>query len=279
MVKAVNLTKNYGDFTAVDRVCFDVHTGSIKQAQKMIGVVGDESNLYEDLSGYDNLCFCGSLYGLPKKLREKRALELLESFNLRDVAGKLFRAYSKGMKRKLTIAAALIHEPDLLFLDEPTTGIDVASARQIRALLLKLNETGTTIFLTTHYIEEAERLCDRVAFITKGKIVTLDTIENLLAGLQDASIVEVSFDSTNADTKLPDLVRSAFPESECIYNGQESLRIKSPNRIDIGPLLIFLSSIGLPVFEARLIRPSLEDAFVKYAGIELDALKKEKEKK
>ena len=136
-----------------------------RAAQHLIGVVPDESNLYPELTGFENLCFCAALYGLGKKEREARARELLETFGLAQAANRKFAGYSKGMKRKLTIAAGIIHQPEILFLDEPTTGIDVASARQIRQLFAGLNQAGTTIFLTTHYIEEAERLCDRIAFI------------------------------------------------------------------------------------------------------------------
>ena len=153
-------------------------TDNIKKAQEIIGVVPDESNLYNEMNGFDNLCFCGALYGLSKPGREEKAHRLLELFGLKDAAGKKFMAYSKGMKRKLTIAAALIHEPEILFLDEPTTGIDVASVRQIRNLIKELNENGTTIFLTTHYIEEAERLCNRVAFIDKGEIIQIDSVNS-----------------------------------------------------------------------------------------------------
>ena len=133
-------------------------TDKNRHAQHLIGVVPDESNLYPELTGFDNLCFCAALYGMAKPDRQRRARELLEAFGLKDAADREFSGYSKGMKRKLTIAAGIIHKPEILFLDEPTTGIDVASARHLRQLVGDLNGDGTTIFLTTHYIEEAERL-------------------------------------------------------------------------------------------------------------------------
>ena len=123
------------------------------------------------MSGFDILTFCASLYGMKKEVREERAKELLKQFSLEDTGDRPFKAYSKGMKRKLTIAAGIIHNPEILFLDEPTTGIDVESARQIRKMIKNLNDNGTTIFLTTHYIEEAERLCDRIGFIVGGKVI------------------------------------------------------------------------------------------------------------
>ena len=114
------------------------------------------TTLYDEMNGFDNLCFCGSLYGMSGEEREKKAAELLEQFNLTAAGQRPFRTYSKGMKRKLTIAAGIMHNPRMLFLDEPTTGIDVESARKIRELILNLKKQGKTILLTTHYIEEAE---------------------------------------------------------------------------------------------------------------------------
>ncbi|MBN1466804.1 ABC transporter ATP-binding protein, partial [candidate division KSB1 bacterium] len=187
-----HLSKKFNDFSAVDRLSFSVieneifgflgpngsgktttinmltglarptsghiyfngmdYSANTRKAQQFIGIVPDESNLYDEMDGFDNLCFCASLYGIKKAEREDRARSLLQEFDLLDAGKKLFKAYSKGMKRKLTIAAAIIHRPTMLFLDEPTTGIDVASARRIRGLIKTLNAAGTTIFMTTHYI-------------------------------------------------------------------------------------------------------------------------------
>ncbi|MEA1929229.1 MAG: ABC transporter ATP-binding protein, partial [Candidatus Auribacterota bacterium] len=167
LIEVSGLTKRFDEVTALDDISFNLYRGELfgflgpngagktttiniltglsrpdsgtirigdkdctenpKAAQFMIGVVSDESNLYPELSGFDNLCFCASLYGMPKNAREERAGELLETFGLKDAAERKFAAYSRGMKRKLTIAAGIIHNPRILFLDEPTTGIDVAS--------------------------------------------------------------------------------------------------------------------------------------------------------
>ncbi|MBN2402147.1 MAG: AAA family ATPase, partial [Spirochaetes bacterium] len=230
--------------------------------------------------GYDNLCFCGSLYGLSKKEREKKADELLEIFQLSDVRNKRFRAYSKGMKRKLTIAAALIHDPEILFLDEPTAGIDVASVRQIRNLIKRLNKKGTTIFLTTHYIDEAERLCNRVAFINKGNIIKINTVEELVNDAQDSNIIEVAFESIPYEKNvLLTKLNHEFSHIECVFKNENTIKITTPQKIDISPIVNYLSSENILIYEAKLIRPSLEDAFVKMTGIEIDLMKKEKEKK
>jgi ABC-2 type transport system ATP-binding protein len=255
-------------------------TKNIKKAQELIGVVPDESNLYDEMSGFDNLCFCGALYGLTKKVRENKAHQLLELFQLKEAANKKFKAYSKGMKRKLTIAAALIHKPEILFLDEPTSGIDVASVRQIRNMIKELNEKGTTIFLTTHYIEEAERLCHRVAYINKGKIIKNDSVDNLIADSNTTNGVEIRFEPVNERyTKIMHDLKNQFPGFKCMPVNDNTLKITSENTIDIAPVVSFLSKEGLFIYEARLLKPSLEEAFVKATGIEMDVLKKEKEKR
>jgi ABC-2 type transport system ATP-binding protein len=229
-IVASGLAKHFGDVTAVESVTFGVGQGELfgflgpngagktttinmltglarpdagtiqiggidcmsdrKAAQHLMGIVPDESNLYPELTGFDNLCFCGALYGMSKHDRRARARELLERFGLVEAAGRKFAGYSKGMKRKLTIAAGIIHLPQILFLDEPTTGIDVASARQIRQLIADLNAGGTTVFLTTHYIEEAERLCRRIAFIVCGRIVRMDTVESRMRQAEGSCVVQ-----------------------------------------------------------------------------------------
>jgi len=247
-----------------------------KAAQHLIGVVPDESNLYPELSGFDNLCFCAALYGLGKAERRKRARRLLDTFGLADAANRKFAGYSKGMKRKLTIAAGVIHDPEILFLDEPTTGIDVASARQIRQLIADLHRTGTTIFLTTHYIEEAERVCGRIAFIVAGRIVRIDTVENLVQPEQEKHIMEIAVTAT-----VPGLLAksaAAFPALEFEELGPGTIRVKAGGPIHVGPLVRFLEDQGLEVTEARRMRPSLEDVFVRITGIETDAMRKDKER-
>lgn len=255
-------------------------TNKIKKFQAFIGVVPDDSNLYEELTGFENLCFCASLYGIIRSKRETKARQLLEIFQLSDAAGRRFKTYSKGMKRKLTIAASLVHEPEILFLDEPTTGIDVASSRQIRNLIKKLNSDGTTIFLTTHYIEEAERLCDRIAFIKTGKIVKIDTVNKFIDDISQSNVVEVLFESTSINRNvLLEKLNQEFPELECSFKNENTIKVISTAKIDISPIVSFLSTNGIYILEAKLIRPTLEDAFVKLTRIEIDIMKKEKEKK
>lgn len=310
IIETVNLTKRYNGFTAVDSVNFHINrseifgflgpngagktttinmltglahitAGSVKlmgedytrnarKAQALMGIVPDESNLYEELDGRENLRFCGALYGMAKRQREKRAEKLLDQFGLQEAAAKPFKAYSKGMKRKLTIAAGLIHEPEILFLDEPTTGIDVAFARQIRSLITDLHKKGTTIFLTTHYIEEAERLCERIAFIVQGKIVREGTVAELMQGMQKENIINFTlggdFSTVEAEFK------NIFPDYEIKSGRDSSVSIHSPSSFTLLPFVKFFEERNLPVFEARIIRHSLEEVFVEVTGIEVQKM-------
>ena len=158
-----------------------------------------------------------------------------------------------------------------------STGIDVASARQVRQLVADLHDSGTTIFLTTHYIEEAERLCDRIAFIVSGRIVRIDTVEHLVQPIQEKHAVRISFATTPGD--LRDGLYESFPELGFTFAGNDVLRVESDKPVRVGPLIRFLEEHGAEVSEARRMRPSLEDVFVKITGIEADAMRSEKEKK
>lgn len=315
-IEVENLTKRFESVTAVDRISLTVGQGELfgflgpngagktttinlltgtakpdsgririggldctrhpKMTQHLIGIVPDESNLYPELTGFDNLCFCAALYGMRKKDRREQATALLEIFGLTDAADRKFSTYSKGMKRKLTIAAGIIHEPQVLFLDEPTTGIDVNSARQIRQLISDFHHSGTTIFLTTHYIEEAERLCDRIAFLVNGHIVRTDTVSTLLQPLKEKHVMVVS--ASERDTISTKALSAAFPQFSFHKLSDHQVRVESTGPILVGPLVRFLEDQGVEVTEARLQLPSLEDVFVHITGVEAKVMKKEKER-
>ena len=252
-------------------------TDNPRAAQHLVGVVPDESNLYPELTGFDNLCFCAALYGMANAERQARARELLATFDLTQAADRKFAGYSKGMKRKLTIAAGIIHSPSILFLDEPTTGIDVASARQLRQLVANLHQEGTTIFLTTHYIEEAERLCNRIAFIVSGRIVRIDTVERLVQPTRENHVVQIT--CATMPTGIQDKLAESFSDLTFSAPGNSRIRVEGGRPIHVGPLVRFLEDNEAEVTEARRLRPSLEDVFVKITGIEAEAMRKEKEKK
>lgn len=316
MVCVSRLKKTYGNVPAVDDISFDIEKGEIfgflgpngagktstlnmmiglsrptageitvngidvkrqtKKAQAIMGIVPDESNLYNEMDGFENLCFCAALYGMRKEERESKARQLLEQFRLKDAGKRPFKAYSKGMRRKLTIAAALIHSPKILFLDEPTTGIDVESSRQIRDMVLELKKKGTTIFLTTHYIEEAERICDRIAFIAEGRIVASGTVPQLMDSVSHGHAIQFVTDKNTDD--LPAELQARFKGSSIAIQPDHSLVMTSEQRIPLFPVMEFFHSKAVEVYEARELRPSLEDVFVKLTGIESSVLKKDREK-
>lgn len=310
-IEVGDLRKRYGSVTAVDGLAFDVRAGEFfgllgpngagktttinlliglarpdtgrirvagrdcsrnpKAAQGLIGVVPDESNLYPELTGFDNLCFCAALYGMRKRERRERAAELLAEFGLAGDGPRLFGGYSKGMKRKLAIAAAIIHRPAILFLDEPTTGIDVASARRIRQLLAELHRGGTTIFLTTHYIEEAERLCERIAFIVGGRIVRIDSVARLLEPVKDRYAAEITAIGLGAD--IVTALETGFTGFEFALFPPDTVRVESSRPVPVGSIVRFLEERGVAVAEARRLRVSLEEVFVQVTGIEAQRMK------
>jgi len=251
-------------------------TSNPKAAQHLVGIVPDESNLYPELTGFENLTFCAALYGMRKNERQTRARELLDTFGLTDAADRKFAGYSRGMKRKLTFAAGIIHKPPILFLDEPTTGIDVASARQVRQIIAELHHKGTTVFLTTHYIEEAERLCERIAFIVNGRIVRADRTVDLLQPVKGKNVLLLSVSISGA--KLPEEMTATFPQYQFQSANPCQVRVESEEPINVGPLVRFLEDLGIQVTEARRYLPSLEDVFVQVTGIEAGLMQKEKEK-
>jgi ABC-2 type transport system ATP-binding protein len=181
------------------------------------------------------------------------------------------------MKRRLAIAAGIIHRPQILFLDEPTTGIDVAGARAIRRLIASLHQSGTTVFLTTHYIEEAERLCERVAFIVAGRIAGLDEVSRFIQPERARHVLTIS--CLNLPGPAREELAAGFPDLDFSLPGPGEVRVESGRPIAVGPLVRFLEERGAEVTEARRLRPSLEDVFVRITGIAAAALEKEKEKK
>ncbi|MCD6290862.1 MAG: ABC transporter ATP-binding protein [Anaerolineae bacterium] len=229
----------------------------VTRIKKKVGVVPERSNLYDELSAFDNLMFSMQLYGVPRRERKRRAEELLDRFRLSEKRDTPFARLSRGMRRALTIAAALVHRPELVFLDEPTTGLDVMSARSLRQLIARLRDEGTTVFLTTHYLEEAERLCDRIAIIVRGHIVALGTMEELRANVCHRLAIEVELADGDGEVQtwrlegddVATLIRRALARAE--IEGREVLSINT-------------------------LRPSLEDVFVQLTGLSAEVMLAEK---
>jgi ABC-2 type transport system ATP-binding protein len=223
-VETFDLVRRFGNFTAVDRINLRVRRGSffgflgpngagksttIKmltgllgptsgkirvlgldleteplEVKRRIGVVPEDLNLFERLTGPEMLAFTGRMYGLQKREIAERAPELLELMELADEPKKLIVEYSHGMKKKLSLACALIHRPEILFLDEPFEGIDAIASRTLKDLLLRLTERGLTVFLTSHVLEIVERLCSDIAIISAGKLLASGSLAELKKGIQ-----------------------------------------------------------------------------------------------
>ena len=228
----------------------------LPRIKKRVGVVPEASNLYDELTAFDNLVFAMQLYGVPRAERKARAETLLEHFRLSEKRDAPFAKLSRGMKRALTIAAALAHRPPLVFLDEPTTGLDVMSARNLRQMIAALRDEGVTVFLTTHYLEEAERLCDRVAIIVTGRIVALDTVADLRSGAQRKIIVEMTLAGENGQT--------------------EKRRVECDDGVESAVQRLLSETGGRRVLAVDTLRPSLEDVFVQLTGLSTEVMLSEK---
>ena len=275
IVEVVDLQKHYGLVRAVDGISFSVQPGEIfgllghngagktttirmltgrtrptagsariagldvvtdaVRIKPKINLVFEDQNVYERLTGRDNLEVFADLYDAPRS----RVDELLQTVGLTDAAKRRVKTYSTGMKQRLLIARSLVNQPAILFLDEPTRGLDPASARELRGLMRRLSDEGTTIFLTTHYMEEADELCDRVAFLSAGKIVALDTPQEL----------KLRFGHRTADVLLDD--RRA-----------ESLDLDDP--ADAQRLAGWMSAGRVLTIHSR--EGTLEDVFIAVAG-------------
>lgn len=170
-------------------------------AKKMIAYVPDQPNLYPKLTGWDYLQFIASVFRVPEERFQIKAEELLHTFGLSDRADELIESYSHGMKQKIAICGALIHEPDILFLDEPTVGLDPKSARNLKNLLLELCDNGMTAFITTHILEIAEQMCDRIGIIADGRIIALGTMDELrkLDGRTEGSLEDIFLELTGGE--------------------------------------------------------------------------------
>jgi ABC-2 type transport system ATP-binding protein len=173
----------------------DIHRHPL-DAKMQMGVIPENSTVYGDLSAEQNLQLSGKMYGMPRAQREERIDEILLRLGLSDKRRNPVRTFSKGMKQRVSIACAIIHRPRVLFLDEPTSGLDVQSRRLVIETIHDMNEQGSSIFLTTHNIEEANMLCQTVCIINKGKIVVQDSPERLKKMFDTTQSVEVSFDRT-----------------------------------------------------------------------------------
>lgn len=298
-IRVMNLTKYYGELRAVDHISFEVYKGEVFgflgpngagktttirmltglltpnsgnvfidglditinpiKAKMKLGVIPEKGNTYVDLTARQNIILAGKYYGVPRKELEKKTDSLLEQFGLFERRNSLVRTFSQGMKQRVNIASALVHDPEILFLDEPTLGLDVQSQRLIRNIMREMNQRGTTIFLTTHNIEEANTLCERVGIINKGKIAAIDTPEKLKRTFEETQSIEVSFNKA---------VDGNLIKKPGVANRIEELGDKwklytdNPDKL-IKYLARFAEDQKLTIVSLQVCGASLEDVFVK----------------
>ena len=240
------------------------------EAKRRMGLVPEESNVYTELSAWDNLLFTGRLYRVPTHGLGPRAQELLTLFGLWERRHDKVETFSRGMRRRLSIAMALIHRPSLLFLDEPTPGLDPQSTRAIRDLVRQMNAEGTTIFLTTHQIEEANQLCDRVAIIDHGRIAAIDTPERLKQAFQKVQSVEVAFEP--GDGGHGEALAESPLISTCVKMGDKwRLYTDDPSAV-ISHIVHYAEGHELNLVSLNTLAPSLEDVFLHITGQEVGAV-------
>jgi ABC-2 type transport system ATP-binding protein len=230
-----------------------------------IGVVFQDPSVDSQLTGRENLDFHARMYGMDKDLRKKRIQEVLELVELTDKAEVLMESYSGGMQRRLEIARGLMHHPNVLFLDEPTLGLDAQTRRYIWDYIQKMNrDEGVTVVLTTHYMDEADFLCDRVAIIDQGSIVALDTPENLkdIIGA-DVITLEVQ-DGMHEDLEG---AISSFEWIESIDRFEDTLNLSvDQGEVRIPEIILAASKAGVKIRSVSMHEPTLEDVFLKFTG-------------
>ncbi|QYZ78132.1 ATP-binding cassette domain-containing protein [Methanofollis formosanus] len=296
------LTRTFGDFVAVDAISFAIRKGEIfgllgpngagktttismlatmlrptsgratvdghdiltdeDGVRRSIGIVFQDQTLDEELTAYENMDFHGRLYRIPGDLRDRRIAELMDLVGLGEKKDHQVKTFSGGMKRRLEIARGLLHRPAVLFLDEPTLGLDPQTRNHLWAYIEQMNtEEGITIILTTHYMEEADRLCDRVAIIDHGRIVAMDTPENLKAAIGGDIITIDSPDAEEAYARID----AAWPGQVERQESTVTVRLRHAEE-EIPGIVNLLSAQGVGIRSVSVHTPTLEDVFLHMTG-------------
>ncbi|MCF2141750.1 MAG: ABC transporter ATP-binding protein [Candidatus Lokiarchaeota archaeon] len=300
IIKINHLTKKFGDFTAVNDISFNVYQGEIlgilgpngagktttirmitgvfhvnksncikvngidilesPEYKSHFGIVPEVSNAYLDFTVWQNLNFSGLLYGMSKSEIEKQGTRLLKLYGLEEKRNAITKSLSKGLKQRLNFCMALIHDPNVLILDEPTTGLDPLSVRLLRSQILELQKEGKTILITTHDLREAEKVCNRILILYRGKIIADETPENLRRKFKSETVITLEFDPkpNNWEYILKEL-RDKFRAEQ--KNG--IIHIISENVLqDMASLYDFVQNKNLNLEKIKVIEPTLEDAFI-----------------
>jgi len=238
----------------------------VREVRRQIGYVfGGEKGLYERLSGLDNLRYFSELYAVPPRDQKRRIGELLELVGLTGRENERVEGYSRGMRQRLHIARGLLHDPKVLFLDEPTIGVDPIGARELRAMIASLRDAGKTILLTTHYMFEADELCDRIAVIARGKIVAEGTPRDLKALVAERTVVEIEVHGVS-EHAIESLRSAPGVTSVSVEEREQTqvLLVQSPKGLELTQQL--LARLDGHVGRVAAREPTLEDAYVALVG-------------
>ncbi len=301
MIQIEALTKNYGQFTAAEDITFEVKTGEIFgllgpngagksttincisgllkpslgeininghsvlseaiKAKASLGLVPQDLALYEDLSGQENLNFWGQAYGLSGEKLNNRIKTVLDQVGLTSRAKDLVSTYSGGMKRRLNFACAILHEPQALLLDEPTVGVDPQSREHLLSAVEQLKAQGTAVLYTTHYMEEAERLCDRIAIIDHGKIIAVGTVDELRSQMGEKDLITLNGDFDAVE-------QTVLTEFEVIEWQDHTVRFMAENAASQLSELLAKFPQGT-IKQTAVQQANLESLFIKLTGREL----------
>jgi len=249
---------------------FDV----VKQAndvRRSLGtVLAGERSIYWKLSGRENLEYFAALYHIPQPIAKKRVEELIERIELKDRANELVEKYSTGMRQRIAIAKALLARPPILLLDEPTLGLDPQAARNLRELIAQLKQEGHTILLTTHYMEEADQLSDRIGIIDTGKVIALDTPEGLKRRIEQKEVIKLEV--TGWHDEIGDKIKSISGIENLMSRRQGEADLWEVNmqaqnsRTAIPRIVEHISGNGTRLVNMNIVKPSLEDVFIHLTG-------------
>ena len=304
-VRTRGLVKTFGDYTAVDGIDLDIRPGEIfgvlgpngagkttvikmlatllkideghaeifgvdvaaapHKIRQLIGVTGQYASVDEQLTGRENLRLFARLQGLSRAASRTIATELLDEFGLRDAADKPLSTFSGGMRRRLDLAASLITRPPLIFLDEPTTGLDPRTRNQMWETIRQLVADGVTVLLTTQYLEEADQLADRIAVIDRGRIVAQGTPEELKNSIGGSSL-RVALAQQAAEHQARDIIGEAFGEEAVHPSGAGELTVSLQQANDAATVLLVLRDHAIDVAAIKVQEPSLDDVFLSITG-------------
>jgi len=306
ILRANNLVKKFGDLTAVDDVSFEIYEGEIfsllgpngagktttismlstlltptsgdamingfsikndnMQVRNYIGIVPQEIALYDDLTALENLYYWGRLYNLSGRTLELRVAEVLEQIGLADRAKDRIKTYSGGMKRRVNIAAGLLHKPKLLFMDEPTIGIDPQSRRMILDKVKELNQQGMAILYTTHYMEEAQELSNRVGIIDHGKLIAVGTQEQLTKQVGENDSIHILTDPMDDLSSIAAKLQG-FDGITRVTVDESGLNLITSNaETNLAPIIQEVSQAGARIKSIEIIEPNLETVFLHLTG-------------